>query len=159
MAVIVLGFDAPGIPKHNPAHGAFAIYNMNRDRIIHTEALVLPVTRSERMHYRDIRKLLDALYKRYKFTLVSIEHPFLYKIAQWVGAVKFWASQKRGLTWYMITASSAKKTLQMKHKASKDDVMRRMVKLYPNLHGKTQHEVDAAMYAIAAPLKLWESRA
>jgi len=97
--VIILGIDVPG-----GVIGGFAVYDSRHDRMrrwgnIHAG-------KSEQDDYRQLAKIL----RRRGYDVIAIEHPFLYRIAQFIGGVKMWATL-HDVDWYMITTSSAQKVV------------------------------------------------
>lgn len=155
--MIVLGVDVPG-----PWRGGLAIYNVSDDDVELTECILFEPTDSEAECLQWIWERLDQLHEKWEFDLVAIEHPFLHRIQQWIGAVKMWAAV-RCVPWFMINASMAEKAVwgaairrnkagvKIKGKARKDEIMRRIRRRYfPGRKNLTQHEVDAVLYAIGA---------
>ena len=123
--------------------------------------LLLETQDSELSHFTQLHKLLDKLYAKYTFRHIVFEHPFLYRIAQWIGAYKLWVAMHHQVRWYMIGASSARKTVlgaapKMKAKDAKALVKAR-VESYFGIQ-LTQHEADAGFYALAFAIKQnWET--
>ncbi len=153
----VLGLDVPG-----EFHGGFAILNPRTERFVKWGTVEFLPSSSERMHYRQFGRLLDRWYHDYGIRLVVIEQPFLYRIAQRIGAVKFWVARKRGVRWYMITTASARKLIFGTAKflgekpptgaraAYKRQVLERMLAFIPDSkRDLSQHEADAMLYALA----------
>ncbi len=151
----VLGIDVPG-----KRDGAYAVYDAAQDKLLVWGILSFSDRQAERMQYRQLSRLLDYVLKKYQIKLVVIEHPFLYLIAQWIGGIKMWASRRRNLPWYMLTASQARKlvlgsgALRWKMKngkkinVTKKYVKRRMARRF-HIRSLSQHEADAILYAIA----------
>lgn len=166
--MIVLGFDAPGGKV-----GAWAIYDSVKKRVLNHAVLLLHEHVSEQDHYAHVAELLDAQRKKHDFTVVALEHPFLYRIAQWIGGVKMWVSLHPDMTWYMLTNSSARKAVfgdakrpaklqlminvdgQLRRLTAKTEILLTMRK-WTKEKTLTQHEADALLYAMAAAVKLEE---
>lgn len=158
--MIVLGVDVPG-----KFYGGYGVYDSTGKKVLGWGKLTFPVADSERMHYVYLWNRLDDLKKRFPFTVVAIEHPFLYLIAQHIGAVKMWVARHSGISWYMVTASSARKAVFGDARkitrttrtgsivpANKEFVLQSMQERVNGL--LTQHEADGILYAIAGAVKL-----
>ena len=159
--MIVLGVDVPG-----KRSGGWAVYDSSRDIVLEAGEISFDPDSAERETYRILAAILSSLQKKHKFTVVAIEHPFLYLIAQYIGAIKMWVAQRRGVTWFMVTASSARKAVFGDAKkitrvtrtgsvvsAVKEFVLVEMTTRYAP-EELTQHEADAILYAVAAARRL-----
>lgn len=150
---MIVGIDVPGIVKTGEGHGAWALYDASADIVRDYEEIIFKANQPERAHYRELRRHLEGLHRRYPdVKLYVVEHPFLFKIAVYIGAIKMWVASKRGLHWYMIGSSSARKTVFGSGKLEKEQVLRRIARKY-RLRNLTQHQADAILYAVAASIK------
>jgi Holliday junction resolvasome RuvABC endonuclease subunit len=160
--MIVLGVDVPG-----KRSGGWAIYDSVVDEVIETDEITFHLENSELRTYQLLSERLDRLRKKHNFSIVALEHPFLHIIAQHIGAVKMWVALNPGTSWYMLTASSARKTVFGDAKkitrvtrtgsvvsGAKEFVLREMKKRYIEEGELTQHEADAILYAVAAARRL-----
>lgn len=152
----VLGIDVPG-----RSLGGWAVYESGRDRLLRSGQIQLKPHDSERYHFLEIYELMYGLYLSPGYGWVAIEHPFLHLIAQWIGGIKMAIAIKQpDVSWYMITASSARKLVFGNAKritrvnengrevsAAKEFVLAQMQKY--SKRPLTQHEADALLYAIA----------
>ncbi len=153
MSGAVLGVDVPG--KYE---GGWAVVNIATERVLARGPIRFDEAASEKTHYRRLGVLFDRLTAKYGVVLAGLEHPFLYLIAQRVGAVKMWAARKRDVRWYMLTASSAKKAVLgdgKLGKGAKAEVLAYVwARTEPPRVRLTQHEADAILYALAVIKKL-----
>jgi Holliday junction resolvasome RuvABC endonuclease subunit len=149
---MILGIDVPGITKTGEGRGAWAVYDGSNLSVVDYGEIIFPPNRPERVYYKLLRQTLDRVTRKYHVHLIAIEHPFLYKIAVYVGAIKMWIASRRGLRWYMIGSSSARKTGLGSGKLEKEQVLRRISRKY-RLRNLTQHQADAILYAVAASIK------
>lgn len=117
---MILGIDLPGITKTGEGRGAWAVYDGVSLQVVAYGEIIFPPGLPERVYYKLLRQTLDRVVRQYKVHLICIEHPFLYKIAVYVGAVKMWIASRRGLRWYMIGSSSARKTVLGSGKLEKE---------------------------------------
>lgn len=163
--MIVLGVDVPG-----KRSGGWAVYDSKEDAVLEAGVISFRPEDSERVAYALLAYKLASLRKTYKFSVISIEHPFLYLIAQHIGAIKMWTANQIGVSWFMVTASSARRAVFGDAKritrvtrtgsvvsGAKEFVLGEVTKRYPNPDaGKayTQHEADAILYAVAAAIRL-----
>jgi Holliday junction resolvasome RuvABC endonuclease subunit len=160
--MIVLGVDVPG-----KRSGGWAVYDSKQDMVLRAGTIYWNPENSEREHYKNLGDLLEELQREYKFSIITVEHPFLYLIAQNIGAVKMWAALKPGVSWFQVTASSARKTVFGDAKritrvtrtgsivsGAKEFVLEEMKKRYSPEGELTQHEADAILYAVAAARRL-----
>ena len=152
----VLGVDVPG--KHV---GGYAVLESEGEQLLHYGKIKFEQALGERHTYSLLWDQLAKLQQQYRFTVVGIEHPFLHLIAQHIGAIKMWVARRSGVSWYMLTASSARKAVFGDAKkitrinkqgrevnAVKEFVLTEIAKKY-DLALCSQHEADAILYAIA----------
>jgi len=157
---IIISMDVPGkLGSVGNAVGGFVIYQPSADRLIENGIFLFTPEQTEQSCFRAIWDSLEEWRKEYQVIGFVFEHPFIHAIAPWVGALKMWASV-RSVPWYMITSSSARKTVlgsgktgRGLAKANKLLVLDAMRIRFQN-STLTQHEADAALYAIAYSLKL-----
>lgn len=154
MSTTVLAVDAPGT-----RWGGYVVLTAKRKRVDLRYRSTIDLTKhlSERECYVDVWNRMKAAAGCFDVDVVVIEHPFLHVIAGWVGAVKMWAAVN-GLPWYMIGASSARKAVHGKGRASKADALAlataRWATTSAYFESKwTQHEADAALYGLAYLVK------
>jgi len=160
--VIVLGLDVPG-----KRSGGWAVYDSERDEVVDTDQIIFLEKDSEKRTYELLAERLSRLRRKHEFTVISLEHPFLYLIAQHIGAVKMWVALNPGVVWHMITASSARKAVFGDARkitrvtrtgsvvsAVKEFVLEEMKERYSRGEKLTQHEADAVLYAVAAARRL-----
>lgn len=160
--MIVLGIDVPG-----PWNGGWAVYNSDKDQVLEHGVFAFTAEQGERATMVEMRTTLNELLARHRFTVVAIEHGFLYRILPWIGAIKMWASFHLKVTWFMITASMAEKAVwgsairgekngkPIKGKVRKDIIKTRIQHRYSSAaHPLTQHEADAILYAVGAAKRL-----
>ena len=149
----VIGVDVPG-----KKIGAFAVYNTVINALLDSGDITFGSPHGEATDYQAMWHTLERRRRKYNADLIVIEHPFLHVIAQNVGAVKMWAAMA-AIPYYMITASSARKTVlgsanapagtekKDRAKANKLLVIQHMARRFGR--SLTQHQADAALYAVA----------
>lgn len=159
--IAVLGIDVPG-----KREGGWGVVNARTSNVLGYGKILFPATLSEHAHYQQLAGLLNRLAATYRITWVALEHPFLYVIAQQVGAVKMWAATSN-VRWYMLTASAAKKTVLGDGRLGKGTAAKAVVLAHvrgriedggraPNPSRFTQHAADGIFYALALAKKLRE---
>ena len=104
--------------------------------------LLLHPEQGEVEDYRVLGTLLDRAHPHW----VILERPFLFLIAQLIGAAKFWCMGHR-IPWWQIQASTAKKAVIGHGRASKPTVRAWALK-HPLMQGRacSQHVADALLY-------------
>jgi Holliday junction resolvasome RuvABC endonuclease subunit len=146
---VVVGVDVPGRRE-----GAWAVLVSDTWAVLDFGPIVFG-SKSEKRDYAELGRLLDGLARRYDVKVLVIEHPFLHIIAQQVGALKMWTARRRGIAWYMITASSATKAVLGSGKLGKGAKEAVFRYVYNSLISSarrsalTQHQADAILYARA----------
>jgi Holliday junction resolvasome RuvABC endonuclease subunit len=145
----ILGIDVPGSKL-----GGYAVYSIEDDSLLESGTIEIGKG-SERQDFMVLNRLLNSLYRQYRFSIVALEHPFLYIIAGWIGAIKLWTVQHRGVVWYQVTSSGARKSVlgaaKLRGKDAKAEVLRVIRARFEFFEFEvTQHEADAALYALAA---------
>lgn len=149
---IILSIDVPG-----RADGGWVRWDKTLSTSCCSSAATIPTresltkgtirfkqTDSERNDYLRLLSQIKALTP----DIVIIEHPFLYLIAQPVGAIKAWCAL-HDVPWWMITPSRAKKLILNNGRANKNTVLhwaQHTYPLHPNETALTQHQADAWLY-------------
>jgi Holliday junction resolvasome RuvABC endonuclease subunit len=155
--MIILGIDVPG--KYV---GGYGVYDSKKDKMLQSMAIVFSERDTEQAHYRQLGNLVLDMERKYHIEAVTMEHPFLYRIAQWIGGLKmFLAYNRPEIPWVMVTTSSAQKRVYghaLKEtrvnrngrtvRANKEYVLADMQKRFSQ-KTLTQHQADALLYAMA----------
>lgn len=140
----ILGIDVPG--KYL---GGYAVID-EAGRVLDIGDIDFRRCISEQAEYSKLYRILNRVKHRFHIDVAAIERPFLYLIAQWVGAIKMWlCSDRRSdiVGWFMVGSSQARKSVLGSGTLSKDDVLRRMRR---HAHRPlTQHQADALLYALS----------
>ena len=137
----ILSLDLPA-----KREGGYVFYDRERDAMFSIGSIIFDPEQEEAADFRTLATLLDHLSP----DLVILEHPFLYSIAGFVGAVKLWCSLRR-IPWWMVTANTAKKACLGRGQASKHEVYawampHSVLQELCRAHPLTQHEADALLY-------------
>lgn len=137
--LVVLSIDVPG--KHE---GGYVVWYPNDPEKNGPEHFVFgPILFSDKHPERHNYLSLIQPCLGFQPSVVIMEHPFLYSIAQHIGALKLWVSMTGG-SWWMVGASKAKKLVFDNGRATKDKV-----KAWAEQKAKqplTQHCADALLY-------------
>lgn len=150
---LILGIDVPGITKTGEGRGAWCVYDPVRDVVLEYGQIIFQPNKPERYYYKRLRQILQDVCRLYPgIELVAIEHPFLFKIAVYIGAIKMWVASRRRMRWYMIGSSSARKTALGSGKLEKEQVRAKIERRY-RLKNLTLHVSDSILYAVAASIK------
>jgi hypothetical protein len=159
--MIILGIDVPG--KYFGGYAVCEHRTAKDDRFRESMPITFSETKSEMMHYRQLGDLIIAMDRKYKLDGIVMEHPFLYRIAQWIGGIKMFIAWNRPeIPWVMVTTSSAQKLVYghaLREKrvnkngrevsANKEYVLADMQARYGLGKTFTQHQADALLYAMA----------
>ncbi len=143
---VVLGIDVPGTSL-----GGYAVVNETGKVLASGLIDFRSKRRSERADYRKFYTLLSRLKRRYHVDVLAIERPFLYIIAQWIGAIKMWtASKYQGdiLGWVVLGSSQARKIVLGSGVVPKEGVLQYAIH-WTGDSTLTQHQADAILYAHA----------
>jgi len=103
------------------------------------------------MEYRKLGKIFSRLTRLFPVDVLSIERPFLYIIAQWIGAIKMWSTgknQRSIVGWSMVGSSQARKIVLGSGVVPKEGVLSYAIQ-YTGDNTLVQHQADAILYAHA----------
>ena len=151
----VLGIDVPG--KHD---GGWAVYDPINRCMEECGTLSFDPSRSERDDLRYLAETIYRISRKWGIRSVAIEHPFLYLIAQHIGAIKMALAlhRKPELRWIMLTVSQAEKlvfghafhgTKDRKSRKDRKAHIRSLLEQRWEDGPLSLHQADALLYAIA----------
>lgn len=138
----VLSIDAPGKKE-----GGYALWTV-KPPSIQVGTILFSPARSEA---EDLRTLWDLVAKT-RPSLVIIERPFLFQIAENIGGLKMICA-RLGIHWWQVGPSKSKKLVFGRGRVEKTEVLQ-WAKTRPEISPEakaalTQHQADAVLYLIS----------